>query len=607
MMRRSLAEAIGGPYALSIWSWLLPFPLLLALRLVTPTDFVRNDLGWYLLATIVSQIAVAIAMWLPARTLLHPGHREPRPWAALVTFAVLGVVRVLAISMTETVLGLPLSRPLVPEVIIGALQGVAVLGLIAAWVNTRRRAREIHTQLRQVRSKIAQMREWDLVRTDELLHGLLDEVTLRVLAQSPTEGADEEKRTDTARVLREVAEEFVRPLSHQVGQDWTAVTPPRRTQSQAKGPVPATRQSSRLSILGMDLAAALQPANPVVVTAVMVLLALGTLVRLRGLGTALLIVATAAPVLYAGAWLVRRVMRRPSQRPAWRFIALPLCYLLTALGSVVSNAVATSILTADMFWSTNTIFTFTFIGVIASLVSTVSFIERRDEARLASSIAEESRALEAASIRLQALRIACAQYLHSSVQGELVAAAMSLGRAGTEPDARHALERAFARMERQIEDVARRESRPSRTQVTELLNFWVAAIDLTVDIDPACWSWLDRQPRQVETLTQIMSEALINAVRHGSPGPVCVALAHSASALRLTVSNPGSLRASGTAGLGLGTVATMTTSWSLSEAHGTVTLAAEIAPTSVEFQRSPRRPCDQPPVDSNLAASDVAQ
>ena len=574
---------LGGPGAISTWSVLLPLPLLLVLRWIT-LELGDSDQRWqYLLATVIGQVLVGLGAWAAWRTVLRPVGRGSRPVTAVAVFAILGVLRIAGIAATEVSLGVPLSRPIPQEFVVGAIQGLVVLGVIAVCVDAQREYAATRERLLAVRERIRFAESLDQARVREISRRLLDEVATDVIARieaaAVSPGGDAHS---AAQALRGVAEDYVRPLSHRIEEEWASALLPELV-TRATGEV---SRAQRLRDALREAASSLQPPSPVALTILMALVATPTLIRVYGTGATGVVLATALPVLLTGAWLVRSVMRRAQGRPVVLVLALVGGALATAGASAAVNALAYQSFTGESASFTATIATFTFLAVGLSVFATAFALLDRHQAELTESVAADAIAGERIARRLAHLQRAWTRFLHSSVQGELVATAVMLQR--SQPgsiDVERAITEVCGRVLESVLASAQDESDATRARVESQLAFWHAAADVDATVDERCWPLLEDQPDLAEAFSRIASEGLTNAVRHGTGEPITLRADLDGTAIDLRISNAGTLghALAGVlppddpgAGLGLATIAQLATSWSLSTDDDQVVLRARI-------------------------------
>jgi hypothetical protein len=576
---------LGGPGAISTWSVLLPLPLLLVLRWIT-LELRDSDQRWqYLLATVIGQVLVGLGAWAAWRTVLRPVGRGSRAFTTVAVFATLGVLRIAGIAAAEVALGVPLSRPLPQEFVVGAIQGVVVLGVIAVCVDAQREYAATRERLLAVRERIRFAESLDQARVREISRRLLDkvatDVVARIEAAAVSPGGDAHS---AARALRGVAEDYVRPLSHRIEEEWaSALLPELVTRATAEE---RRSRAQRLRDALREAASVLQPPSPLALTILMALVATPTLIRVYGTSATGVVLATALPVLLTGAWLVRSVMRRAQGRPVVLVITLVGGALATAGASAAVNALAYQAFTGESATFTATIATFTFLAVGLSVFATAFALLDRHQAELTQSVAADAVAGERIVRRLAHLQRAWTRFLHSSVQGELVATALMLQR--SQPgsiDVERAITEVCGRVLESVLASAQDESDATRARVESQLAFWHAAADVDTAVDERCWPLLEDRPDLAEAFSRIASEGLTNAVRHGTGEPITLRADLDGTAIDLRISNAGTLghalvgtvpRDDPGAGLGLATIARLSTAWSLSADADQVVLRARI-------------------------------
>lgn len=586
MTRADILRHLGGPSAISIWTVLLPLPLLIALRWLT-LDLDDESLRWpYLLATVIGQALVGLGAWVAWRTVLPPTGRGPRPTTALAVFAALGALRIAGIAGTELALGLPLSRPVPQEFAVGAIQGVVVLGVIAVVVDSQREHRRTRARLLAIRERIRFIEGLDQARVREITALLLDDLARQVVERLHTirlERADDPQ--SAARALRDIAEDYVRPLSHRIEDEWSVAVLPELVSRAAAVPSPTPIERVRIAV--REATAALQPPPPVVATALMALVATPTLLRVYGLLATGFILATAVPILLAGTWATGAVMRRMEGRATMLALVLVLVLgVVTAatLSALADHAVYQAV-SGEEAQFTATIATFTFIALGLSVIRTIYSLQARHQEELATGVAEEARVGDEIAQRLAGLRRSATRFLHSSVQGELVATAVMIERSRTEEtDISRVISEVSDRVLQSVLVAQDAEADAPRSRLESQLAFWEAAADVSIAWDEQCWPWLDEHPWLADGVSRIVSEALTNAVRHGS-GSITLRATVDGPALDLEVANSGTLPrdlapvttgSHGGSGLGLADVAHLTPQWSLSQEGSDVVLRARV-------------------------------
>lgn len=572
---------VAGPYAISRWTFLVPVPLLVAVRFFDPVVAASDLQGWYVLATVVGQCAVGLGAWWAWRTVLRPHSRPPRVMVALSVFAALGAFRVATIAAAESVLGLPPSRTLPAELLVGAVQGLVVLTTVSVVVNSRRTYVEVNRRLHETRERIRAVEATDRATAEQLSRSLLDEFTGEVAGRLEALALDQSIAADEASArVRALSSDFVRPMSHQVSQEWNSIVLSAVLATPAAPAPPESRRRRAAATLG-EVAATLQPPHPLLVTSLMLALAVPALLRMLGPSVTAAIVVPSTLILLLGSNLVAGLMKRWQGRPAALLSTLTLGSAATAAVTAVWNRFIYAAMTGGVHSFAEPIVVFTFFSVSISLMSTAWHLAGRRQAALLESVEREAAAGEALGMSVSALRRAASHHLHASVQAELVATAMRLQR-GAPDDAEVAdiLLEAAQRVRGGLVDAAG--SHPV-DDLRAKLGFWSAASQASSTVDPATWQVLAQYPELAERVSRLLSEALTNALKHGTFGPVTVLVtSHADATVEVVVRNPGDLghHPGDGAGLGVRIMRGLSDELELSAAAGEVVVRAVVSERS---------------------------
>lgn len=583
---------VAGPHAISVWTALAPLPLLLAVRPLDPVVRESSELAPYLLATVVGQAAVGLGAWLAWKSVLRPDRTEYKVWVAVTVFATLGIARVVSVAGFEKATGLQISRTLPGELVVGALQGLVVLSLVAAVVNTRRDYVATNERLQQTRKRIQAMEATDRETAEGIGRQLLENITNEVAQRLQTLATATPGATPVADQVRALSNGFVRPLSHQIEREWdqfvvqAVVAQPAESVAQ-----PPLRQ--RVSMVAGDFARSLQPPEPAIVTLLMSGVAVPALIRFFGPAVTAAMVVPSAVILFVGTSLFGAGMRRHQGKP-WTLAGLLLGGAITTAALTSAwNHVIVRAMTGTSYNFAETLIMFTFLCVGASLAATAALLAARRQAHLMESLQHEVVAGEALARNVAGLRRATSNYLHSAVQGELFATAVQLQSLDPrEHDA--ALRSAAQRVIAGIQEV--RAANP-RDALNSQFQFWQSAAGVHSDVAPGVWTLLDQRPGLADLVSQVLTEALTNAVKHGSPTGITVQVspAHLAAStgtatsghasdqgVLVEVTNAGTLipqgRASaGGGGIGLRHMQELAQSLEVSAVEGGVRLRAVLA------------------------------
>lgn len=569
---------VAGPHAISIWTALAPLPLLLAVRPMDPVVRESANLPIYLFATVVGQAAVALGAWLAWKTVLRPDRTSVKVWVAVAVFAALGMARVVTIAAVETATGVPISRTLPGELIVGALQGLVVLSLVAAVVNTRRDYAAVNQRLRETRTRIQAMEATDREAAEGIGRQLLNDITEEVARRLQTITAASPSAAPLPDQVRSLSSDFVRPLSHQIEREWDRFM----MDAVVSAPVvtaPQPSLASRTARVVGDVTRSLQPPEPLVVTLLMSGIAIPALIRFFGPTVTAAMVVPSAVILFGGTTVLGRVMRRQQGRPFVLAVLLVIGAMTTAALTSVWNHFIVRALTGTEYNFVETVIMFTFLCVGASLAATAGLLATRYQDALLASLQEEVAAGEALARNVAGLRRATANYLHSSVQGELFATALQL-QAAAPGDQDAVLRGAAQRVLAGIQEV---ESTDPRDVLDPQLKFWKAAAGVRSDVSPTVWKVLNGRPDLVEKVSQVLTEALTNAVKHGSAQGIDVRLTPATASdppgVLVEVTNPGDLRSrvSTPDGVGMRHLAELTAALEVGTVEGCVRLRAIVS------------------------------
>lgn len=559
------AAAIGGPYAITVWSWLVTFPFALVVG-VSGGILLGKPMGLWLLAVVAVQLVLIVPLGLARLLLLPPRPRRARPVTALGVFAFVGASRALLLASVAMFMGDALSaRFIVGWLVAGAVYGIFALSAVAIVISGMRQHRDAMQRLAEVETSLSTIRDIDSTRRHELEQVFVTEVEGSVAtALAGIRGAGLQTKQEVSQALRTIAAEIVRPLSHRLvdSDGWDAVL-------LAPSPTVVPRQERTRLLLGQ-----MRPASPVLLVAVIELLALPFLLERFGPAFAVMNVIVGGGALLAGSWLVLRLWPKGGMTGT-RFVALVLAY--AAAGAVASGVVglADSLvgLGVPFFWTT-----IVFVPAAGLAISLMAALERRrDEVERDLSGLISREALETAQLRasLAHLRRRLAKVLHSAVQSEFIASALTL--AAQQDQSQRAVDEELDRLAESVRSRVRLSDAPTqsaRERVDGLVEVWTEVLGATLDSDEQVWLVLDEDMRLQDRVVDIVAEGLANAVRHGSGSGVSVGVRWERPNVLVTVASPGALVANPSAGLGSRVLAESADTWSLADTDGWVHLTA---------------------------------
>ena len=565
-------QRIGGPNAITAWSWWITLPLALLISLSGARE-IGAPLGPWLALVLAVQIALIAPLVIIRATYLSARPRPSRPAIAVFTFAALGALRQAALAAIAWAMGYDAAADLIgPWTLTGAIYGAVALSIIAIVVDSARDHATTMQRLRDLQASLDDVTRMETDRLAELEAQFLADAEAAVMA-----ALDEVRRTaapstvQASLALRRVAEAVVRPLSHRLADD-DAWGPP------AAASVPAgTPRGRTVSVLS-----ALQPVAPL--GAVLLLEGAGLPFMLTRLGLlpALLNLLVGGIVLYLATALVHRRAPRLGGG-ARRVMSLASAYVTCA---ALACAAVFACFTA-LGWPTAFLMSVLVVyPLLALALSTSSAIEaqrRAMEDDAAVLVVRQAQAIDRLRIRVAAARRRIAHSLHSSVQAEIIAAALSLARTRDESTtAAGAIdslaERVSAALRSPASDAPR--SGSVRNRLDELAQLWDGVLDVNFAYSDEVWAGVDGNATLEGAVVDVVAEALTNAVRHGGSSWARVVLSPTDSGFAVDVTAGGRLGGTTRPGLGTRTIAEASSRWDLANDGDGVRL-------HVEFDRKP--------------------
>lgn len=566
--RLSWLARIGGASAVTRWSWILTAPFAVTVMGSYVAAHSLRDwptcFGVAVVVHLVMGLGLAIA-WL---TILRPERSRPRPVVALVVFAALGASRPFLLDALLTAQGLSTdSRPIGVRLLINVTTAVIALSLIAILVDSVRRHEAAVRRLRTARAALDEQRRVD----EEYLAGLArrcaDDLSVRMAAALASAGTTSLDGERGARLLRGISEDIVRPMSHALFDDVTPLPEPVVD-------VPALTRADRWrGVLESVRPAPL--ALPILLYMVVILTFLVTGYGFRE--TVLQVAGGVATCVFVN-WIVRRL----AEHVDTALLRIALMTLGYSVAAVATAGVFWLILRGNgfpPFYVVPGIAFYPFAALATCLIAASNEQRALEEKELVDALGEQSRVAAEVHAQVIAARRRLAHVLHSSVQGELVAAALAL-RSGARAD-----EAAVAALiDRVLREVGENQPRPALSgadaeqQITELVGMWSAAAPVLTDIDDRVWPLLSGNPLRLEHAIDVLSEGFTNAIRHGTGGALRVRMTVDprTSVICIGIRSPGRVAHDRRDGLGLATLSGRVGTTELVEEPGSVLLSVRL-------------------------------
>jgi len=473
-------------------------------------------------------------------------------------FAAIGVLRPLLFLGVGEVLGITVETgDLGGRIGINVVTTVTIFTLIAVGVDLVWDHLGVYRRLRAAQRASELDAERAAERVSSLRHAAVDDVLAEIERAAAV--ADAPLRpSEAARVLRGLATDVVRPVSHWL-YETEDVAPAAEAENQQ-----VRRRDWVASVLG-----GMQPAPPLLLAVLFAALVTPFGLSQYGLLQCVPAVVGGLVVVGAGNLAVSRVASLTARR--YRALVLVVGYL--AVGVVLSLTTDAAIrvqgLHPHFIWFEAG--TYPAIALAVALVVSLSARIRQDQQGLEAAV--QASVFDAARLRADYdhQRAAFARMLHSGVQSELIAAALALG-AGGGDDASGELRTVVERIRTEL--LAPPEVPDPEARIRALVESWRSAIALQASVAPDAWDRL-RQPARCEAVVDAISEGLANAVRHGDGSPVTLDVRSvSAGGVSVVVASGGTL-STASAGIGLRQLAEQATV-ELRELDGRVELAVVV-------------------------------
>lgn len=552
--RRLLARATGRS-AITVWTWAITAPF--ALTVMSGLQYVRGGPGAVLVLSITQHLVVGLLL-AAGWAVLRVTPARIRVVTVFALFAAIGVLRPLLFLGVGEVLGITVETgDLGGRIGINVVTTVTIFTLIAVGVDLVRDHLGVYRRLRAAQRASELDAERAAERVSSLRHAAVDDVLAEIERAAAV--ADAPLRpSEAARVLRGLATDVVRPVSH-----WLYETEDVAPAAEAENPQ-VRRRDWVASVLG-----GMQPAPPLLLAVLFAALVTPFGLSQYGLLQCVPAVVGGLVVVAGGNLAVSRVASFTARR--YRALVLVVGYL--AVGVVLSLTTDAAIrvqgLHPHFIWFEAG--TYPAIALAVALVVSLSARIRQDQQGLEAAV--QASVFDAARLRADYdhQRAAFARMLHSGVQSELIAAALALG-AGGGDDASGELRTVVDRIRTEL--LAPPEVPDPEARVRALVESWRSAIALQASVAPDAWDRL-RQPARCEAVVDAISEGLANAVRHGDGSPVTLDVRSvSAGGVSVVVASGGTL-STASAGIGLRQLAEQATV-ELRELDGRVELAVVV-------------------------------
>lgn len=578
-------QRLGGPNAITLPAWLLTLPGAVVSAFLTADDpkFVEA-LPW-LAVGLAGHLACGAVMFVGWLTVLSPKPRASRPWAYVAVVALGGVARGLVIAIMTTSWGLAhdLSLPFRLTSAPGTMLLWFSLATLIVDGTRRHRAtmRALRTELdrerRVARESTRLVREYraDIVESTQQTVAVQLEHAI-ALSSDPDEAA---------RHLRQVVDDVVRPLSHELDMRTVHEDELLREVEHAgeHGRLPL-RDYFHVSLTARPFSPLLTAVIVAGTTAYLTMALLGPIWGLAGVALAALAMGLAS--LLARSELLPAIRDWPLYGRA--LVVLAGWCVIGLLDGLVLVGFALARGASDVPYEMGTwvmaVLVSMLIAVLAQIAGAVdgavAFQRERDEAELRQ--AAMSMEWTTSRLRQQAFleQRALGRALHGEVQARIVSVALQI-QINPPADASATV----AALSEQVREALSERAEVCWTdELDDICELWADAIALSIEIDPHAAAMLDADALAAQAVVEVVREAVTNAVRHGQADEVTVQIGPEVDAIEVTVRNDGALVTPPVrSGLGTHLLDAVCIAWDL-RLDPTVTLQALIASQPHEIQ-----------------------
>lgn len=522
MRWRHVLQQIGGRNAISLWSWIITIPLaILVSSTYRPDPSVVDILTWVGIVLAV-HAGLGVLMWVAFQTFLPNADRRSRPLIAVAFFALLGLIRALVLQFAQDTVGIA-AGVFSERLAVNVIGSVVALSAIAVIVDDYRTDEGIVRRLKRARDTLMRIRDSE--------EATLRAADLEVLAQVQARVEDELSRAETDSAgVRAIASDIVRPISHELvrsGPD--ALT------------LEAARDTPQIRLTFDDAFGRLRAPAPLAVAIVVQVTILGAVAVRFGVQIALGNTLLGGALIWFGCWMLSRFLRLPREPRARLVVLAAALATIGALATAITAAILTPIASTFPAGLIGVASGVCGTGIALSLWAAVNAGRQARQEALVEAVGDEAVEIERLRGVIEQRRLQAARFLHGTIQGELVAAAL---RGDAPEQIRDIVAQRFAEYGNTV-------ARPAEMQVCGVVDAWSTVLDIDATIDPACWTPLDQYPDRLRLLVDALSEGLTNVVRHATGRHVAVRITVTGDDVTLVIESSGALEPMRTPGIGL--------------------------------------------------------
>lgn len=565
---RTLRQRVGGAWSVAWATFLITAGLSLFALLVTEKGASTSPtpvLAWFI-AWACAIGALVIPFVILRHTLFRDRVARPLPIAVVVAKdVVFAVVYTTILTTVGDRLGVSLAAGFPEQLLANAFIAAWWSPALAYFMDYRQQVRQTRGQFTASGQALVEVDRQQGAIIDRIRDDLLAEVDVELdpvrerlqqvdadvrSATAPDEPMDREGWKRISDLLRQTAQDSVRPLSHRVWQrgghrydvpPWWML------------PVTIIRQ---------------QPFRPVAFAFIGIVGTLGPNVQQYGGPRAIVLVVLGLVWSIAVMLVANALMRR---RPG-----VHAAIFLTALAALLVPVVARAYLrdlwvpgSGSVAWQVSQMLAVVVVVLVTSGFGAWRNREAAQLANLQAVVEEEGEVVKERSAQIAILARETAQYLHGSLQTRLVACSLAMEQASEIGDVaalKQALAEAMSALDTQATPVS--PARSVRDEVGRKIGLWAGFCDFHVTMNDD----IAESPDHAVEVGRVIEEAISNAIRHGNASRVQVSVTRDAGGrLLVGVTDNGTGPQGGSPGLGTAYLAMVSEgSWTLEATeHGT--------------------------------------
>lgn len=484
---RDRLQQIGGRNAISRWSWIITIPLAVLVSSNYAASTTLDQVVLWQSIVLAVHVLLGLAMWVAWKTVLPATNRASRPVTAVVFFGLVGLTRALLMQQAQEIVGIS-GAVFSERLAVNVVGSIVALSAIAIIVDDYRTDEAIVRRLTQARATLSTLRD----REASALHAadieVLAQVQERVTRELGVAGANPER-------IRAVANEIVRPISHELAEQTEVLSFLDMDESDARVRLTFTQAFGRM-----------RAPSPLAVVVVLEGTIFGAVAVRFGLPVAVGNVVVGGALIFLGCWLILRFLPLP-QNPGGRLAVLAVS--LAGVGAVASELTSLVITPVGATFPAGLLGVSGGVaaaGVALSLWAAVNAGRRLRQQDMAQAVAQEAAQIDRMRNLIEQRRLQAARFLHGTIQGELVAAAL---REDTTADVSDVISRRFS-------EYGSVSQRSTQQQVHDVVSAWSTVLAITFHADDQVWKEIESQTDRINLLVDALSESLTNVVRHAS-------------------------------------------------------------------------------------------